>query len=168
MVKAGNISRHHVLLVFLLLIIIILGVGTYVLQRNAAINSLAGEAFRQRVSPPVSDLNLNVPNSNPNDSDIITKTCPNELTSVKQDWDLPGWQLIPWLVVDVQCRQEGIYCAYADRIAPHSDANYHWKDFQPDHLTFAQPQPLEGKNCIVSPNIAYTCQCQKGKAPYIG
>ena len=155
----NTFSRHHALVVALLLFVLILGVTAYVLQRNAAIKTVAGEAFRQRASPPA-DFNLNIPNSDP--GNIVTKTCPDELVSNTQDWDLPGWNLVPWRIVDVRCSGKRIICAYGDPL-PSSVPSF--KDYQPDHLTFSQS--IEGVDkCTVSPNIAYTCQCQKlGTSP---
>src|SRR3989338_1005157 len=158
----NTFSRHHALVVALLLFVLILGVTAYVLQRNEGIKTVAGEAFRQRASPPA-DFNLNIPNSDP--GNIVTKTCPDELVSNTQDWDLPGWKLVPWRIVDVRCSGKSIYCAYADPLQPSSASNYYFKDYQPDHLTYIQGIEWAEK-CTVSPNIAYTCQCQKlGTSP---
>ncbi|MEK6939545.1 MAG: hypothetical protein AABX31_02350 [Nanoarchaeota archaeon] len=164
--KQKGIARHHVLSVFLLILIITLGVAAYFLQRNAAVETLAGEAFRQRANPP-GDLGL-APTPEPFVAkESVVNLCPSELTSVDQHWDLSGWKLLPWKAVDVQC--SGINqplgrmtCYYSH----HNIAEPTYYDpkyiLHADHIAFYQD--IEGvKKCgvVKSPGGSYGCLCEK-------
>ncbi|MDP3698333.1 MAG: hypothetical protein Q8R47_01985 [Nanoarchaeota archaeon] len=160
MIKQKNISRHHVLLVCLLIMIITLGVAVYVLQRNAAIKTVAGEAFRQiaqRANPP-GDLGL-APTPEP----YYNFYCPEELTSIDQHWNLLGWKLLPWKAVDVQCSGKRMTCYYSDSnlaMPTYYDSKY---ILHADHIAFYQ-DINEADNCApTKAPVAGSqgCKCQK-------
>ena len=109
----NTFSRHHALVVALLLFVLILGVTAYVLQRNEGIKTVAGEAFRQRASPPPANFGLAPSPSYPNQEPVIIY-CPKELSSVNQHWNLPGWKLVTWQPVASRCEGIRMTCYYAD------------------------------------------------------
>jgi len=171
MVKQKGISRHQVLLVSLLVIIIILSIAAYFLQRNVAIKALAGEAIRQRATflpsftpdsgnPKEVQPSQQAPTNQQGGSPVqpgentLFQECPKELTSENQNWNLPGWKLLSWKSVDAKCPGKRIICYYAD------DSN---DVARADQIAFYQD--FEGVNkCsdVKTPGIG--CLCEKASS----
>ena len=166
MVKAQKVSRHHAFIVGLLLFVLLLGVGAYLLQHNAKINVLAGEAIRARVSNPV-DLGI-APSTLPlKNKENVLQLCPEEVTSAGQGWDLPGWNLLTWKTIDVLCNKNRIICYYGDHDI--SNPVYYDKKYKDhaDHIGFYQDIPGVTKCSVYSylttagGSDSYGCLCEK-------
>lgn len=119
-VKQKKPARHHLFLITVIVIIILLAVTAYVLQRNTNLETIAGEAIRQRIDE-TKQLALSA-----EEAKIITAFqqgdkekligCPPALQpATEQHWKLSeDWKWWPLKAIDVQCEGSRILCYYAD------------------------------------------------------
>ncbi|MDP3698455.1 MAG: hypothetical protein Q8R47_02615 [Nanoarchaeota archaeon] len=113
-------SRHHWFLVSVFVIIVLLGITAYILQRTTDLETIAGEAIRQRVEETrqlaSSAQEAKVAAAIRSGEKIFFQECPSALESAaEQHWKLAeGWGFQSLKVVDVRCVESAISCYYAD------------------------------------------------------
>jgi len=113
-------SRHHWFLVSVFAVIMLLGITAFVLQRSTNLETIAGEAIRQRVVETkqlaLNEDQIKVKQAIKDGADMFFKSCPHLLApGTEQHWKLEeGWAFYSLKSVDVQCTQNLITCYYAD------------------------------------------------------
>jgi len=115
----GKRARHHWFLISIFIVIIVLGVTAFILQRSINITAIAGEAIRQRVAETKqlawSDEEVKVAAAIELGKKDVTEKCPLSLKSSLQPLVLEGnWKFKDLQVVEVQCGGNTITCYYAD------------------------------------------------------
>jgi len=119
-VKQKKSSRHHLFLISVFVIIILLTVTVYILQRNTNITAVAGEAIRQRIDE-TKQLALSTEEAKiitafkQGDTEKFLECPPTLQPATEQHWKLlEDWRLLPLKAIDVRCEGNRILCYYAD------------------------------------------------------
>ena len=117
---AQKSARRHWFLISIFVVILLLGITFFILQRNTNIKAIAGEAIRQRVAETkqlaLTDEEAKIATAIESGKGDITENCPLTLKpSIQQSWILEGsWKFKELQVVGVQCSDDTIACYYAD------------------------------------------------------
>src|SRR3989344_4286480 len=113
-------SRHHWFLISVFLVILLLGITAFILQRSTNIEAIAGEAIRQRIAETkqlaLTDDQIKVGQAIQEGKETEFFPChPNLDPAAEQRWKLKeGWNFLALDNVDVQCVKNKISCYYAD------------------------------------------------------
>lgn len=151
-------ARHHWFLVSIFVIIIVLALVAFILQRSTNIEAIAGEAIRQRIVETKqlawSDEAAKIALAVQKGQETVFLQCPPKLSYNEQHWKIPtGWNLLPWKAVDAQCPGgDRIFCYYADGSSEvrRADQLIIYNDFPEVHDCTPYPGgPFPGCNCAI-------------------
>lgn len=108
-------ARHHWFLVSVFVVIIVLALVTFVLQRSANLKAIAGEAIQQTKQLALTDEEAVIAAALQQGEDHVFIKCPSSISPKVEQWNTPqGWKVELWKVVEVQCLDKRIDCFYAD------------------------------------------------------
>lgn len=108
-------SRHHWFLISVFVVIILLGITAFILQRSSNIKAIAGEAIQQTKQLALTDEEVVIATALQQGEDHVFIRCPPSISPKAEPWNTPqGWKVELWKVVEVQCLDKRIDCFYAD------------------------------------------------------
>jgi len=108
-------SRHHWFLISVFVVILLLGITAFILQRSTNIKAIAGEAIQQTKQLALTDEEAVIAAALQQEKDTVFIKCPPSLGPKLEQWNLPqGWVVELWKPVEVQCFNHKISCYYAD------------------------------------------------------
>ncbi|MEK6809466.1 MAG: hypothetical protein AABY40_02225 [Nanoarchaeota archaeon] len=108
-------SRHHWFLFSVFVVIIILGITAFVLQRSTNIKAIAGEAIQQTKQLALTDEAAVISAALQQGKENVFIKCPSSISPKVEQWNTPqGWNIQLWKPVEVQCLDQRIDCFYAD------------------------------------------------------
>ncbi len=117
-------SRHHWFLISVFVVIILLGLTAFILQRSTNIEAIAGEAIQRRIVETkqlaLTDDQIKVAKAIQEGEDPEAFRCPSTLEpATEQHWLLEeGFAFQPLQSVDVQCDGNRMFCYYATERGP--------------------------------------------------
>ncbi len=120
--KSRKPGRHHWFLISVFVIILLLAVVAFVLQRSTNIEAVAGEAIRQRIQDTkqlaLTEEQVKISQAVQKGEETIFIECPRELLpATEQHWGLKeGWKFKPLENVEATCSNNRIYCYYANSL----------------------------------------------------
>lgn len=160
-VSSKKYSRHHLLLVSVFVLIILLALAAFILQRSTNIKAIAGEAIAKRITETkqlaLTEGEIKIVEAVQQGKDTVQELCPLNLgSSEDQHWKLTdGWKILPLRYVDVQCANNRVSCYYV--------GGY----YAPDELEINRAhqiityQEFKGvDNCIKSALFFNGCDCE--------
>lgn len=113
-IKQKKPSRHHWFLLSVFVVILLLAVAAFVLQRSANIKTIAGEAFRQTKQLASTEDQIKVALAVQEGKKTEFFPCPDSLAPAsEQHWKLEaGWTWDVLLNRDASCHDHRIVCYY--------------------------------------------------------
>lgn len=113
--KRTKPSRHHWFLISVFVVIILLGITAFVLQRSTNIKAIAGEAIQQTKQLALTDEEAVIAAALQQGEDTVFLRCPPFISPKVEQWNTPqGWNIQLWKPVEVRCFNKRIECFYAD------------------------------------------------------
>lgn len=113
-------ARHHWFLVSVFVVIIILALAAFILQRSTNLEVIAGEAVKQRIAETkqlaLTEDQIKVALAIQEGKETEPFDCPESLAPApEQHWKLKeGWKFYALQNVFAHCVYDRIYCYYAD------------------------------------------------------
>lgn len=140
-------SRHHWFLVSVFVVIIVLALVAFVLQRSANLKVIAGEAIQQTKQLALTDEETVITAALQQGKDRVFLKCPSSISPKVEQWNTPqGWKVALWRPVEVQCLKKRIDCFYADSPtdANRADQVIMYRSFEAyESITSCSPAELE-------------------------